>query len=65
MFGLGWMEMLIIGGAISLIAGPVMLRRLVKGAQELHQMKSDLTGPRMLERLMKDDEEPEPEEEEN
>ena len=59
MFGLGWIELLIIGGAISLLAGPVMLRKIMKGAQDLQKMKSDLTpGPRMLQRLMTDDDEP-------
>lgn len=52
MFGLGWVELLIIGGVISLIAGPAMLKRLVGSARALDQTRRDLTGPGALERLL-------------
>ena len=55
MFGLGWVELLIIGGVISLIAGPVALRRVVRSARDLEQTKRDLTGPGALRRLLGDD----------
>ncbi|MGE0784382.1 MAG: twin-arginine translocase TatA/TatE family subunit [Sandaracinaceae bacterium] len=42
MFGLGWLEILIIGGAIMLIAGPAALTKLMRTAQEIQKTKSDL-----------------------
>ena len=62
MFGLGWIEILIIAGVISLIAGPVALRKIVKAAQDVNRVKSDLTGPRVFERLLGDDEDEPPRE---
>ena len=56
MFGLGWMELIIIAGAISLLAGPVALRRIVQSARELEKTKRDLTGPGALDRLLGEDE---------
>jgi Sec-independent protein translocase protein TatA len=54
MFGLGWLELLIVGGAVMLLAGPVALRRLVAAGRELQKTKDELTGPRALERLLGD-----------
>lgn len=56
-FGLGWMELLIIAGVISLFFGPAVLRRVVRTAQEVQKAKSDLTGPGALGRLLGEDEE--------
>ncbi len=51
--------MLIIAGVISLIFGPVALRKVVKAAQDVNKVKSDLTGPGALDRLIGgDDDEP-------
>ncbi len=52
MFGLGWIEIAVIGAVISFIAGPAVLRRLVGQAQQLNELKNGLTGPAMLNRLM-------------
>ncbi|MFK7989933.1 MAG: hypothetical protein AB8I08_28190 [Sandaracinaceae bacterium] len=52
MFGLGWIEIAVIGAVISFIAGPTVLRRVVGQARQLHQLKNGLTGPAMLDRLM-------------
>lgn len=52
MFGLGWFELLIIAGAISLIAGPAMLRKVVGAARDVQRAKADLTGPGALDRLL-------------
>lgn len=59
MFGLGWMELLIIGGAIMLFAGPAALKRIVGAARDLEQTKRDLTGPGAIERLLGEGEEEE------
>lgn len=59
-FGLGWIEIAVIGAVISFIAGPAFLRRVVGQARQLQELKDGLTGPAMLERLMK--EEPDPRE---
>ena len=56
MFGLGWFELLIIAGAISLIAGPAMLRKVVGAARDVQRAKADLTGPGALDRLLGGDE---------
>lgn len=56
MFGLGWMELLIIAGVISLFAGPAALRQVVKVARDVQKTKNELTGPKALERLIGDDE---------
>ena len=64
MFGLGWFELLVIAGAIALIAGPVALRRVLRGAQELHQAKQNLTGPRAIQHLLGGDDDPPPGDEE-
>lgn len=53
-FGLGWIELLVIAAAVSLLAGPVALRRLVATARSVEKVKSDLTGPNALRRLMDD-----------
>lgn len=63
MFGLGWVEMLIIGGAIMLIAGPAVGKRLLASAKALDQTRRDLTGPGALDRLLAGDEEREGDEE--
>ncbi|MEC7519369.1 MAG: twin-arginine translocase TatA/TatE family subunit [Myxococcota bacterium] len=60
MFGLGWMEMLIIGGAIMLLAGPVVGKRLLASAKALDQTRRDLTGPGAIDRLLGDEDEEEP-----
>lgn len=57
MFGLGWLELLIIGGAIMLLAGPVALKRLVGSARALEQTKRDLSGPGALDRFLGEGEE--------
>ena len=59
MFGLGWLEFLIIGGAIALIAGPVALRRVLSAGRELQKTKDELTGPGALARLLGEGDEPE------
>lgn len=56
MFGLGWMELLIIGGVIMLFAGPVGARKLLQSVQQLQKTKNDLMGGTPLERLQKVDE---------
>ena len=55
MFGLGWVELAIIGGVIMLLGGPVVVRRLLGTARQLQQAKNDLTGPGALERLLDTD----------
>ena len=52
MFGLGWIEMLVIGAVISLIAGPAVLRKLLGHARALDQAKRDFPGPGALDRLL-------------
>lgn len=59
MFGLGWLELLIIGGAIMLLAGPVALKRLVGSVRALEQTKRDLTAPGAVDRLLGEDTEEE------
>ena len=56
MFGLGWMELLIIGGVIMLFAGPVGAKKLFQTMQDLNKTKNDLMGGTPLERLQKVDE---------
>ncbi len=58
-FGLGWMELLIILGVISLFFGPAVLRRVVRTAQDVQKAKSDLTGPGALGRLLGEDDDQE------
>jgi len=60
-FGLGWIELLVIGGVVSLLAGPVMMRKLVKAARDVHQLK---TNPQSaLDKLMGDEDEERPDSE--
>jgi len=54
-FGLGWLELLVIGGGIMLVAGPAGVRKVVETVQSAQKMKSDLTGPGALKRLLLDD----------
>jgi len=54
-FGLGWLELLVIGGGIMLVAGPAGVRKVAQTVQSAHKMKSDLTGPGALKRLLLDD----------
>jgi len=59
MFGLGWVELLIIGAVVTFLAGPAALRHVVASGRALQKTKDDLTGPRALDRLLlEDDEEP-------
>jgi len=46
------MELLIIAGVISLFAGPTALKKIMQMAQELNQVKSNLTGPGALKHLL-------------
>jgi Sec-independent protein translocase protein TatA len=46
MLGLGWMELLVIGGALMLIAGPAAAPKLLRGLQSLR-------GARGLDKLTK------------
>jgi len=57
-FGLGWVELLIIGGAIMLIAGPTVGKRLLASARALDQTRRDLSGPGALDRLLAADDDP-------
>jgi len=54
-FGLGWIELLVIAGVVSLLAGPVAMRKLVKTARDVHQLKSNPQGA--LDKLIGEDEE--------
>ena len=54
MFGLGWIELLVIAGVVSLLAGPVAMRKLVKTARDVHQLKTNPQGA--LDKLMGEDE---------
>lgn len=56
MFGLGWMELLIIGGVIMLFAGPVGAKKLFGSLRQLQRTKDELTGARGLDKLSKIDE---------
>lgn len=49
--------MLIIGGAIMLLFGPVALKRLASSARTLQQTKNELTGPGALKRFLDVDDE--------
>ena len=56
MFGMGWMELLIIGGVISLIFGPAALGKIFRTFQQVEKTKSELTGASGLAKLGKLDE---------
>ena len=55
MFGLGWMELLIIVGAIMLIAGPVAGPKLIKSLRSLLEARSGLSGATGLTKLLEID----------
>ncbi len=56
MFGLGWIELLVIAGVIMLFAGPAGVRKVVRTVQSLKQTKDELTGGSALDKLQKVDE---------
>ena len=56
MFGLGGMEMLIIGAAIMWIAGPIAGPKLLQAVRSSYEAKSGITGASGLGRLVEIDE---------
>ena len=52
MFGLGWIEILIIAGLISLLAGPAALKKVMGAARQVNSVKNDFTGPRAIQRML-------------
>ena len=52
MFGLGWMEMLIIGAVVMFIAGPTAGPKLFKAVRTMYTAKRDITSGSGLDKLM-------------
>ena len=52
MFGLGPIELIVIAAVVSIIFGPVFLRRMMGNLRQLHAAKDELTGPKALDRFL-------------
>lgn len=56
MFGLGWLELLVILGVVMLAAGPAGVKKLVGTARSAQRARSQLSPRAALRRLVEEDE---------